>query len=119
MGTARSDPLADVGPEHFFSLDLRVGRVTDVEPFPEARTAALKLSIDFGEHVGQLKTSAQITNYSIDDLKGKTVVAAINLGTKQIGPLRSECLVLGAVHPDRTVTLLTTDKDVEPGTVVA
>ena len=103
----------------FFALDLRVGRVTDVEPFPEARKPAWKLTVDFGPSVGRLRTSAQITNYDREQLLGRLVVGAINLGTKRIAGFPSEFLVLGALDPDGTVRLLALEDGVSPGAVVA
>jgi tRNA-binding protein len=108
----------DVSAEHFFALDLRVGRVVDVEPFPEARKPSWKLTVDFGPAVGVLHTSAQITNYRPDALAGRLVVGAINLGAKRIAGFRSEFLVLGGIEPDGTVHLLDV-AGVEPGAPVA
>lgn len=108
-----------VGSEGFFALDLRVGRVTAVEDFPEARKPAWKLTVDFGPSVGRLRTSAQITNYDRGQLEGRLVVGAVNLGDKRIAGFTSEFLVLGALEPDGTVRLLAVDDDVAPGSVVA
>ena len=105
----------DVGYDVFASLDLRVGRVVAAETFPEARTPSLKLTVDFGPDVGQLRTSARITNYSVDELPGRLVVGAINLGRKRIAGFASEFLVLGGIDPDGTVHLLSVDHDGEPG----
>lgn len=102
----------------FFEIDLRVGRILSVEDFPEARLPAWKLTVDFGADVGQLRTSAQITNYSPQELVGRLVVGAINLGAKRIAGFRSEFLVLGGLEPDGTVHLLGVD-GVEPGAPVA
>jgi tRNA-binding protein len=102
----------------FFDVDLRVGRILSVEDFPEARLPAWKLTVDFGAAVGQLRTSAQITNYSEQELVGRLVVGAINLGAKRIAGFRSEFLVLGGLEPDGTVHLLGVD-GVEPGAPVA
>lgn len=102
----------------FFDLDLRVGRIAAVEDFPQARQPAWKLTVDFGPDVGQLQTSAQITNYSRDELVGRLVVGAINLGPKRIAGFRSEFLVLGGLEPNGTVHLLSVD-GVEPGAPVA
>lgn len=107
----------DVGTA-FFDVDLRVGRVIDVEDFPKARRPAWKLTVDFGPDVGQLRTSAQITNYTAQELVGRLVVGAINLGDKRIAGFRSEFLVLGGLEPDGTVHLLSVD-GVEPGAPVA
>lgn len=113
---ARKDP---VDPQTFFDLDLRVGRVVDVADFPEARTPAWKLVVDFGPAVGRLRTSAQITNYGRDELLGRLVVGALNLGDKRIAGFTSECLVLGGLQPDGTVSLLGVDDGVDPGAPVA
>lgn len=112
-------PKPEAGIEAFLGLDLRVGRVTAVEPFPEARAPAWKLTVDFGPLVGALRTSAKITNYSDDALLGRLVVGAINLGTKRIAGFPSEFLVLGGLEPDGTVRLLEVDGELEPGSVVA
>jgi tRNA-binding protein len=108
-----------IGAAGFFALDLRVGQVVDVQPFPEARKPAWKLTVDFGPLVGSLRTSAQITNYGADDLLGRLVVGAINLGDKRIAGFTSEFLVLGALEADGTVRLLRVDDDVVPGAPVA
>lgn len=115
-------PKPQITPDGFFAVDLRVGRVEEVEEFPEARAPAWKLTVDFGPGVGRLRTSAQITNYSRDDLVGRLVVGAVNLGTKRIAGFESEFLVLGALEPDGTVNLLAVDEPdggVEPGAPVA
>jgi tRNA-binding protein len=109
----------DVGGDGFFALDLRVGRVVDVSPFPEARKPAWKLTVDFGPVVGTLQTSAQVTNYPASSLEGRLVVGAINLGRKRIAGFASEFLVLGALDPDGTVRLLELPDGVEPGAPVA
>jgi tRNA-binding protein len=108
----------DVGADAFFALDLRVGRVLEVEAFPEARKPAWKLRVDFGPEVGVLQTSAQVTNYTADELVGRTVVGAVNLGTKRIAGFKSEFLILGGITPDGVVHLLAVD-DVSPGDPVA
>jgi tRNA-binding protein len=108
----------DIGADAFFALDLRVGRILAVEAFPEARKPAWKLRVDFGPEVGELPTSAQVTNYSEVELVGRLVVGAINLGPKRIAGFRSEFLVLGGLEPDGTVHLLAVD-GVEPGDPVA
>jgi tRNA-binding protein len=113
--TARKD---DVGADAFLSLDIRVGRVTEVEAFPEARKLAWKLTVDFGPDVGVLRTSAQITNYGADELVGRLVVGAVNLGKKRIAGFTSEFLVLGSIDPDGTVRLLGVEDGVEPGTPI-
>ena len=108
----------DVGADAFFALDLRVGRVLEVDPFPEARRPAWQLTVDFGPEVGVLRTSAQITNYGADDLVDRLVVGAVNLGAKRIAGFRSEFLVLGGIDADGLVHLLSVD-GVVPGDPVA
>jgi tRNA-binding protein len=109
----------DVGAEGYAALDLRAGVVTAVEPFPEARKPAWRIEVDFGPVVGRLRSSAQITNYSHDELLGRTVVGAINLGRKRIAGFTSEFLVLGALDPDGTVRLLELPDGVSPGAPIA
>jgi tRNA-binding protein len=109
----------DIGADGFFALDLRAGRVTGVEPFPEARKPSWKLTVDFGPVVGSLRTSAQITNYAADELRGRLVVGALNLGVKRIAGFTSEFLVLGALDPDGTVRLLELPDGVGVGAPIA
>lgn len=109
----------DIGAGDFFALDMRVGRVLEVEEFPEARKPAWKLTVDFGPHVGTLRTSAQVTNYSKEELVGRLVVGAVNLGEKRIAGFKSQFLVLGSMDPDGTVRLLQVEDDVEPGAPIA
>lgn len=102
--------------DDFLKVDIRVGRISRAEAFPEARIPAYKLQIDFGEDIGLRKTSAQITqNYSLDDLEGKLVCAVVNFPPKQIGPFMSEVLVLGFQDENNYVVLATPDKDVPLG----
>ncbi|MDQ3876929.1 MAG: tRNA-binding protein [Actinomycetota bacterium] len=96
-------------------MDIRVGRIVAVGEFPEARKPAWKLEVDFGPVIGNLKTSAQITNYSREELQGRLVVGAVNLGTKRIAGFTSEFLVLGSMDPDGTVRLLQVEDGVAPG----
>jgi tRNA-binding protein len=98
-----------LSPEQFAAVDMRVGRVVSVAEFPGARVPAWKLSIDFGPALGVKRSSARIVNYSREELDGSLVVAVVNFPPKQIGPLRSEVLVLGAVDDDGTVLLLRPD----------
>jgi tRNA-binding protein len=105
--------------DEFEAVDMRAGRVVEVEEFPEARRPAWKLRIDFGEEIGERRSSAQITNYERTELEGGMVVAVVNFPPKQIGPFWSECLVLGAVRPDGTVILLRPDPGAEPGDRIA
>ncbi len=102
----------------FERVDMRVGIVLEAEPFPEARKAAIKLRIDFGE-LGVKRSSAQITDrYTPEDLVGRRVVAVVNFPPKQIGPFVSEVLVLGAYGERGEVILLRPDFEVAPGTKI-
>ena len=110
---------AEIDFDQFLAVDMRVGRVTAVDEFPEARKPAWKLTIDFGPEIGVRRSSAQITNYARDHLEGRLVVAVVNFPPRQIGPVRSEVLVLGAVADDHPVLLLTPDEGSQPGDRVA
>lgn len=102
--------------DDFIKMDVRVGRVVDVQDFPEARKPAYKLIIDFGEDVGQKKSSAQITtNYTKDDLLEKQVIAVVNFPPRQIGPFMSEVLTLGVPDENGEVVLMQPSKDVPLG----
>ena len=102
--------------DDFLAVDLRVGVVLEAEPFPEARKPAYKLRIDFGEEIGVLKSSAQITDlYTLDELVGKRVVAVVNFPPKQIGPFMSECLVTGFPDAEGRIVLAVPDSEVPVG----
>ncbi|MBW3196324.1 tRNA-binding protein [Marinobacter nauticus] len=102
--------------EDFEKVELRVGTIVEVQPFPEARKPAYKLKVDFGPEVGVRKSSAQITElYSKEDLLGKQVLAVTNFPPKQIGPFISECLVTGFKTEAGVVTLVSPDSEVENG----
>jgi tRNA-binding protein len=104
--------------DHFLEVDMRIGRVTSVEDFPEARRPAWKLTIDFGAEIGVKRSSAQITHYTREELEGSLVTAVVNFPPRQIGPFMSEVLVLGALvdsDPAHPVVLLRPDREVEPG----
>jgi tRNA-binding protein len=105
-----------VSAQQFFDIDMRVGRVVECEDFPEARQPAYRMVIDFGD-LGQRRSSARLTdNYTPEELVDTLVVAVVNLPPRQIGPLRSEVLVLGAYrHGGAAVTLLRPDGDCQPG----
>lgn len=98
---------------------MRVGRVLTIESFPEARLPAWKLRIDFGPELGTKLSSARVTNYSPQQLEGRLVVAVVNFPPKQIGPVRSEVLVLGAVDQDGEVRLLAPDGEPALGARIA
>jgi tRNA-binding protein len=91
--------------DHFAAVDMRVGRIVEVEDFPEARKPAWKLRVDFGPEIGVKRSSAQIKNYSREQLEGRLVVGVVNFPPRQIGPVRSEVLVLGT-YSDAGVLLL-------------
>ncbi len=109
------DPKPEIDFDHFLGVDMRVGRIVAVDDFPEARKPAWKLTIDFGEAIGTKKSSAQITNYSREELEGTLVVAVVNFPPRQVGPVRSEVLVLGALDDDLGVVLLRPDRDAQVG----
>ena len=113
---SRQDAAPAIEFDDFAAVDIRVGRVIRAEPFPEARTPAIKLWIDFGPMVGERKTSAQITqNYRPHALIGRQVLAVVNFPPRQIGKFMSEVLVLGVPDLLGEVVLLTPDRDVPMG----
>lgn len=100
----------------FEKVELRVGTVLEVEEFPQARKPAYKLRVDFGEQIGVRKSSAQITDlYQMQELVGRQVVAVVNFPPKQIGPMRSECLVTGFAREDGAIVLIGPDSPVPNG----
>ena len=100
----------------FAKVELRVGRVLEARPFPEARKPAIILQVDFGPEIGVKKSSAQITRrYEPADLVGRLVVAVVNFPKKQIGPIMSECLVTGFHDEDGGIVLCVPDQSVPLG----
>ncbi|NJM30947.1 MAG: tRNA-binding protein [Rhizobiales bacterium] len=100
----------------FEKVDIRVGTIVEVLPFPEARKPAYKLKIDFGEKIGVKKSSAQITtHYTPEALLGRQVAAAVNFPPRQIGPFMSEVLTLGFPNDDGSVILISPTQPVPNG----
>lgn len=102
--------------DDFEKVELRVGTITAVDEFPEARKPAYKLTVDFGDEVGTRRSSAQITDlYTPENLVGRQVLAVVNFPPKRIGPFLSECLVTGFVRADGSVVLAVPDSAVPNG----
>ena len=102
--------------DDFLKVDIRVGRIVAVEPFPQARKPAFKLTVDFGSDIGTKRSSAQITvNHTPEDLVGTLVLAVVNFPPRQIGPFLSEVLTLGVPDANGDVMLIRPDRDVPVG----
>ena len=102
--------------QDFEKVDIRIGTIVEVEDFPEARNPAFILHVDFGVEIGLKKSSSQITDlYTKNQLQGKQVMAVINFEPKQVGPIMSECLVLGFYRQDNSVVLATNDLPINNG----
>ena len=108
--------MAEIGIDDFLKVEVRVGRVTRAEPYPEARKPAIKLWVDFGEELGVKRSSAQITrHYGPEDLVGRQVLAVTNFPSRQIGKFMSEVLVLGVPDSAGEVVLIGPDEEVPIG----
>ncbi len=105
---------AEITFDDFMAVDVRVGRIVEVHEFPEARKPAWKLTIDFGDEIGTKRSSAQITNYSREELEGRLVLAVVNFPDRQIGPFMSQVLTLGTYRGDE-VLLVNPEPGAQPG----
>src|SRR3989344_1298283 len=102
--------------QDFQKIDIRTGKIIDVEDFPEAKNPSYKLKIDFGEEIGIKKSGAQLTaNYSKDELKNKIVLGIVNLPPRKIGPFTSEILTIGVPDGKQNCVLIKPDKNVPLG----
>ncbi len=108
--------MAEISFDDFTKVDIRLGRIVDAAPYPEARKPAIKLWIDFGSELGVKKSSAQIIqNYEPDQLVGKQILAVVNFPPRQIGRFMSEVLVLGVSGDDGAIVLVGPDRAVPLG----
>jgi len=108
--------VPEISWEEFEKVDIRVGKVLEAEPFPEARKPSIKLTVDFGPELGTKRTSAQLTaHYEPEGLVGRQVVAVVNFPPKRIAGFKSEVLVLGVPDKAGEVVLLSPDTEVPHG----
>ena len=108
--------MKDISWSDFEKLELRVGKIIEVEDFPEARKPAYIVTVDFGDDIGIKRSSAQLTDlYSKAGLLGKQIVGVVNFPPKQIGPIMSEFLVTGFYQKDGSVILAVPEKEAELG----
>ena len=108
--------MTEITFDDFLKVDIRVGRISRAEPFPEARKPAIKMWVDFGPGIGERKTSAQVTaHYTPETLVGRQVMGVVNFPPRQIGPFMSEVLVLGLADEEGEIVLMRPDQDVPEG----
>ena len=100
--------------DDFAKVDIRIGKITEVLPFPRARTPAYKVAVEFGD-LGTKWSSAQITSYSAEELIGKLVVCVVNMPPRNIAGFKSEILIMGANNDSDQVIILTPESQVAPG----
>ncbi len=113
---ANAPPAPQISFDQFLAVDIRIGTIVAVDPFPEARKPAFKLTLDFGPGVGVKKSSAQLTqNYEAASLVGRKVAAVVNFPPRQIGKFMSEVLTLGFPDDAGNVVLFSPDKPVPNG----
>ncbi len=116
-GEAVARPL---GWDEFIRVEMRIGTVLSVAEFPEARKPAYRITVDFGPEIGVRKTSAQVTtHYRPEDLTGRQVIGVLNFPVKQIGPVRSEFLLLGAVEAAGAIVVIGPERPVADGCRIA
>ena len=108
--------MGEISFDDFVKVDVRVGTVIRAEPFPEARNPAIKMWVDFGDEIGEKKTSAQVTvRYTPEHLVGRQVMAVVNFPPRQIGKFMSEVLVLGFPDEDGAIVLAQPEFEVPKG----
>lgn len=108
--------MVEISWQDFERVDIRVGTVVTAQDFPKARNPAYIVTVDFGDEVGVKKSSAQITDlYSKEELVGKQILGVVNFQPKQVGPIMSECLVLGFYSKDNSVVLAKPDGEIANG----
>ncbi|MBF0276902.1 MAG: tRNA-binding protein [SAR324 cluster bacterium] len=106
--------------DEFEQVELRAGTIVKVDDFPEARIPAYIINVDFGSEIGIKKSSARITDlYEKEDLLGKQIIAVVNFPSKQIGPMKSECLITGFYQDDGAVVLAVPEKKIINGSKLA
>jgi tRNA-binding protein len=116
LSDASAPPAPEIGFDQFLAVDIRVGTIVAVDPFPEARKPSWKLRIDFGPGIGIRKSSAQILDhYTPEDLVGRQVAGVVNFPRRQIGPFMSEVLTVGFPDEAGSVVLFSPDRPVPNG----